>query len=40
MPFTLSLPALLDRVYYRYPSFLIDTIAEHEPGIGWSPSRM
>ena len=32
MPFTLDLPALLDRVYYRYPSFLIDTIAEHEPG--------
>jgi UDP-N-acetylglucosamine acyltransferase len=28
----LDLPALLDRVYYRYPSFLIDTIAEHEPG--------
>jgi len=32
VPFTLDLPALLDRVYYRYPSFLIDTIAEHEPG--------
>jgi UDP-N-acetylglucosamine acyltransferase len=30
---TLDLPALLDRVYYRYPSFLIDTVAEHEPGI-------
>ena len=29
---TLDLPALLDRVYYRYPSFLIDTVAEHEPG--------
>lgn len=29
---TIDLPALLDRVYYRYPSFLIDTIAEHEPG--------
>jgi UDP-N-acetylglucosamine acyltransferase len=28
----LDLPALLDRVYYRYPSFLIDTVAEHEPG--------
>ena len=27
-----DLPALLDRVYYRYPSFLIDAIAEHEPG--------
>jgi UDP-N-acetylglucosamine acyltransferase len=29
---TLDLPALLERVYYRYPSFLIDTITEHEPG--------
>jgi len=29
---SIDLPALLDRVYYRYPSFLIDTIAEHEPG--------
>ena len=29
---TLDLPALLDRVYYRYPSFLIDTVADHEPG--------
>ena len=29
---TLDLPALLDRVYYRYPSFLIDTVAEHQPG--------
>jgi UDP-N-acetylglucosamine acyltransferase len=29
---TLDLPALLDRVYYRYPSFLIDTVSEHEPG--------
>ena len=27
-----DLPALLDRVYYRYPSFLIDTVAEHDPG--------
>ena len=33
VPFSLDLPALLDRVYYRYPSFLIDTVAEHEPGI-------
>ena len=32
VPFTLDVPALLDRVYYRYPSFLVDTIAEHEPG--------
>jgi UDP-N-acetylglucosamine acyltransferase len=29
---SIDLPALLDRVYYRYPSFLIDTVAEHEPG--------
>jgi UDP-N-acetylglucosamine acyltransferase len=29
---SIDFPALLDRVYYRYPSFLIDTIAEHEPG--------
>ena len=32
VPFTLDVPALLDRVYYRYPSFLIDIISEHEPG--------
>jgi len=32
VPFSIDLPALLDRVYYRYPSFLIDTVAEHEPG--------
>lgn len=24
---------LLDRVYYRYPSFLVDAIIEHEPGV-------
>ena len=29
---SIDLPSLLDRVYFRYPSFLIDTIAEHEPG--------
>ncbi len=28
----LDLPALLDRVHYRYPSFLIDAVGEHEPG--------
>ena len=33
MPSSLDLPALLDRLYYRYPSFLIDMVAEHEPGI-------
>lgn len=27
-----DLPALLDRVYYRYPSLFIDAVAEHEPG--------
>ena len=32
MPSALDLQALLHRVYYRYPSFLIDTIAEHAPG--------
>ena len=31
-PGTLDLPALLDRVTSRYPSFLIDAIAEHTPG--------
>ena len=30
MPF--DLPALLDRVHYRYPAFLIDAVGEHEPG--------
>jgi UDP-N-acetylglucosamine acyltransferase len=28
----LDLPALLDRVHYRFPSFLIDAVGEHEPG--------
>ena len=32
-PVPLDLPALLERVYYRYPSFLVDAIAEHEPGV-------
>ena len=32
-PVSLDLRALLNRVYYRYPSFLLDTIAEHEPGV-------
>ena len=30
---SIDLPSLLDRVFYRYPSFLIDAIAEHEPGV-------
>ncbi len=29
---SIDLPSLLDRVHYRYPSFLIDAVAEHEPG--------
>jgi UDP-N-acetylglucosamine acyltransferase len=29
----IDLPALLDRVYFRYPSFLVDAIIEHEPGV-------
>ena len=28
----LDLPALLDRVHHRFPSFLIDAVGEHEPG--------
>jgi UDP-N-acetylglucosamine acyltransferase len=28
----LDLPALLDRVHYRYPALLIDAVGEHEPG--------
>ena len=27
-----KLAALLGRVYYRYPSYLIDAVLEHEPG--------
>ena len=30
---SIDLPALLDRISYRYPSFLIDAVAEHEPGV-------
>jgi UDP-N-acetylglucosamine acyltransferase len=30
---TLDLPALLGRIYYRYPSFFIDAVAGHEPGV-------
>ena len=30
---TIDLPSVLDRVHYRYPSFLVDTITEHEPGV-------
>jgi UDP-N-acetylglucosamine acyltransferase len=28
-----DLPALLDRIHYRYPAFLIDGVVEHEPGV-------
>jgi UDP-N-acetylglucosamine acyltransferase len=28
----LDIPALLGRVYYRYPSYLIDAVTEHESG--------
>ena len=30
---SLDLPSLLARVYYRYPSFLIDAVIEHQPGV-------
>ena len=29
---SVDLPALLDRIYYRYPSLFIDAVAEHESG--------
>ncbi len=29
---SIDLPALLDRVYHRYPAYLIDAVIEHEPG--------
>ena len=29
---SIDLPSLLNRLYYRYPSFLVDTVAEHGPG--------
>ncbi|HKE82298.1 MAG TPA: acyl-ACP--UDP-N-acetylglucosamine O-acyltransferase [Vicinamibacterales bacterium] len=29
---SVDLPALLDRIYYRYPSFLIDAVTEHDRG--------
>ncbi len=29
---TISIPNLLDRLCYRYPSLLVDAITEHEPG--------
>jgi UDP-N-acetylglucosamine acyltransferase len=32
-PLSLDLSSLLERVYYRYPSFLVDAVVEHEPGV-------
>lgn len=32
-PSATDLTALLDRVYFRYPSFLIDVVAEHQRGV-------
>jgi UDP-N-acetylglucosamine acyltransferase len=32
VPASLDLPALLDRYQFRYPSFLVDAVSEHEPG--------
>jgi UDP-N-acetylglucosamine acyltransferase len=29
---SINIPASLDRLCYRYPSALVDTVAEHEPG--------
>lgn len=29
----IDLPSVLDRVPHRYPSFLIDAVSEHEPGV-------
>ena len=29
---TINIPILLDRICYRYPSLLVDSITEHEPG--------
>ena len=29
---TINIPVLLDRLCYRHPSLLVDTVAEHEPG--------
>jgi beta-hydroxyacyl-ACP dehydratase FabZ len=29
---SINIPAALDRLCYRYPSALVDAVAEHEPG--------
>lgn len=31
-PVSINIPASLDRLCYRYPSALVDAVAEHEPG--------
>jgi UDP-N-acetylglucosamine acyltransferase len=30
---SLDIPLLLDRLSYRYPSFLLDAVVEHDPGV-------
>jgi UDP-N-acetylglucosamine acyltransferase len=30
---SLALTSVLERVYYRYPAFLVDAVIEHEPGV-------
>jgi UDP-N-acetylglucosamine acyltransferase len=30
---SIDLPTLLDRIDFRYPSFLLDAVTEHEPGV-------
>ena len=32
-PAPVDLSVLLDRLYYRHPSFLIDAVTDHEPGV-------
>ena len=29
---SINIPEILDRLCYRYPSALVDAVAEHEPG--------
>ena len=31
-PVSINIPAVLERLCYRYPSLLVDAVAEHEPG--------
>ena len=32
-PAPFDLPSILDRVYHRFPAFLVDAVTEHEPGV-------